>query len=93
MGRAGDADAVDFVATERAGQIAVATQRDLVVDVAVEVAHLSALPVLKHLRMLAVAALSIASCFCFLPPVELCRMISIRRAVNECDDGMRISCE
>lgn len=45
----------DVVATDRAGQIDVATQRDLVV----EVAHLRALPLLKHLLMLAVAALSI----------------------------------
>jgi len=51
----GDAD---FVATERAGQIAVATQRDVVV----EVAHRKALPLLRHLLMLAVAALSIMSC-------------------------------
>lgn len=50
--------AADFVATDRAGQIAVATQRDAVVGVA----HRKALPLLRHLLMLAVAALSIMSC-------------------------------
>lgn len=59
FGRDGDR-AVEVVATERTGQIAVATQRDLVVEFAVDVVHLNALPLLKHLRMLAVAALSIS---------------------------------
>ena len=49
---------VDVVATERAGHIAVATQRDAVF----EVAHLNVLPLRKHLRILAVAALSIMCC-------------------------------